>query len=145
MPSHYDNTYHHTFSKPTYDREEDKVKYQTVREFDAVFEMQPARLPTREEEIAYIDWLAEDLRSDPFLSYRARKYMAGPKRVPWKNQREIKRQFQYTFFTHWLVGATLAWPLAVWVGRRMKHYQGGVPVVPYQRFVHDFPNVEPGR
>jgi hypothetical protein len=30
-------------------------------------------------------------------------------------------------------------------GRRMKHYQGGVPVVPYQRFVHDFPNLDPSR
>ena len=25
----------------------------------------------------------------------------------------------------------------------MKRYQGGVPVVPYQRFIHDFPNLEP--
>ena len=39
----------------------------------------------------------------------------------------------------------LTWPLGVWVGRRMTRYQGGVPVVPYQRFVHDFPNLDPGR
>jgi hypothetical protein len=25
----------------------------------------------------------------------------------------------------------------------MKVNQGGVPVVPYQRFIHDFPNLEP--
>jgi len=44
---------------------------------------------------------------------------------------------------HWLVGASLCWPVGVVIGRRMKSYQGGVPVVPYQRFVHDFPNLEP--
>jgi hypothetical protein len=33
--------------------------------------------------------------------------------------------------------------LAVWVGRRAQRYQGGVPIVPYNRFVHDFVNVDP--
>jgi hypothetical protein len=31
------------------------------------------------------------------------------------------------------------------IGRRMKRYSGGVPVVPYQRFIHDWPNLEPSR
>ena len=44
-----------------------------------------------------------------------------------------------------MIGGILAWPLACIVGRRMKVYQGGVPVVPYQRFIHDFPNLEPGK
>lgn len=50
-----------------------------------------------------------------------------------------------TFAMHWALGGLLAWPVAVMFGRRMNHYQGGVPVVPYQRFVHDFPNLEPSR
>jgi hypothetical protein len=33
--------------------------------------------------------------------------------------------------------------LAVYVGRRWKRTQGGLPAVPFQRFVHDFPVVEP--
>ncbi len=69
--------------------------------------------------------------------------MAGPKRWGWKNQREIKRQYQYTFAVNWGIGALMTWPLAVWVARRMQRYQGGVPQVPYNRFVHDFINVEP--
>jgi hypothetical protein len=48
-----------------------------------------------------------------------------------------------TFLVNFGIGYMLTWPLAVWVGRWAKSYQGGVPVVPYQRFVHDFPNVEP--
>ena len=59
--------------------------------------------------------------------------------------RELKRQYQYTFMAHWIVGGIAFWPIACMFGNRMKRYQGGVPVVPYQRFVHDFPNLEPTR
>lgn len=40
-----------------------------------------------------MDFLANDLRSDPWLTYRFRKYMAGPKRIPWKNSYEIKKDY----------------------------------------------------
>lgn len=82
--------------------------------------------------------------SDPWITYRFRKYTAGPKRWPWKNQREVKRQYQYTFLANAMLGAFLTAPVAVWVGRRAQRYQGGVPIVPQQRWVHDFPNVDPG-
>jgi hypothetical protein len=38
----------------------------------------------------------------------------------------------------------MTWPVAVLLARRSKVSQGGVPVVPYNQFVHDFINVEPG-
>ena len=46
-----------------------------------------------------------------------------------------------------MLGSVLAWPVAVLVGRRAKHYQFGVPVVPtlHSRFSHDFVNVEPAK
>ena len=43
-----------------------------------------------------------------------------------------------------IIGSILTAPLGVWLGRRVQRYQGGVPIVPYQRFVYDFPNVDPG-
>jgi len=46
---------------------------------------------------------------------------------------------------NWIMGSVLAWPAAVLVGRRMKHGRGGVPVVPVQRFVDDWPAVEPNK
>ena len=47
---------------------------------------------------------------------------------------------------HWILGSAICWPLGVMIGRRAKHYQGGVPVVPtYVRFHYDFINVEPSR
>lgn len=78
------------------------------------------------------------------MTPRFRKFMAGPKRWPWKNSREIKNQYQFTFAVNFLVGAALTSPFAVWVGRRAKHYQGGVPIVPQPRWVFDFINVDPG-
>lgn len=145
MPSQYDTSYHWEYSKPTYDREEDKIKAQTIKEADYVFERRPPREPTRDDELEYMEWLEKEFRNDPWFTPRFRKYMAGPKRWPWKNQREIKHQYQYTWLFNFLIGATLTWPLGVWVGRRARHYQGGVPIVPYNRYVHDFPNLEPTR
>jgi predicted nucleic acid-binding protein len=70
--------------------------------------------------------------------------MAGPKRWPWKNAREIKNQYSFTYWTNFVIGCVLTSPFAIWVGRRSKHYQGGVPIVPQQRWIHDFINVDPG-
>ena len=134
MPSHYDNTYNYKMSEPSYDTDHDKLRTQIAREADAVLEMRPPPVPSREQEIAYIDWLAEDLRSDPWLTHRFRKYTAGPKRVPWKNYREISWQHKTRTAVAWLFGSAMLWPISIAVGRRMKHYQGGVGVVPYQRY-----------
>ncbi len=87
MPSHFDNTYNHIFSAPEYDRDQDKNRYEKIREVDEVLEMSPARLANQSEEDDYVDWLAADFRSDPWLTYRFRKYTANPKRIPWKNNR----------------------------------------------------------
>ena len=43
-----------------------------------------------------------------------------------------------------MIGAILTWPLGVYIGERAKNTQGGVPIVPSQRLIHDFPNLEPG-
>ena len=42
-----------------------------------------------------------------------------------------------------MIGAFLTWPIGVYIGKRAKTTKGGVPMVPSQRFVHDFPNLEP--
>ena len=110
------------FSEPEYDDEADIKRYQGIREADEVLEMKPPRLPTQAEEDRYLDFLADSFREDPVLSIRWRKYTPGPKRIPFKNTRQLKRQYQYTFFVHWMMGAALGWPIAVAVGRRAKHY-----------------------
>lgn len=122
MPSHYDNTYNYKMSEPSYDRDHDKEKAHAAREADSVLEMRPPPVPSRDQEIAYIDWLAEDLRSDPWVTHRFRKYMAGPKRVPWKNYREIRWNHKARTWLCWIFGSAMLWPVSIAIGRRMKHY-----------------------
>lgn len=145
MPSTFDNTYHARFVEPVYDTEADRRKFQSIREADEIYELKTPGVPTQDQENAYLDFLEDSFKSDPWVTVRFRKYMAGPKRLPWQNQREIQRTYKYTFLVHWLMGGLLAWPVGVFVGRRMKMTQGGVPITPVQRFVHDFPNLEPSR
>ena len=42
---------------------------------------------------------------------------------------------------NWLIGTALFWPVGVFVGRRYRSTHGGVPLVPQQKIVYDFPNV----
>ena len=91
----------------------------------------------------YMEFLSNDIRSDPWITYRFRKYMAGPKRIPWRNNYQIKKQYQYDFAVNWAIGAFFFWPIACMIARRAKVYTTGVPIVPYQRFIHNYPNVDP--
>jgi hypothetical protein len=46
MSSQFDNTYQHSYSQPTYDSVQDKIKYQVIREADYVLEESIPRQPT---------------------------------------------------------------------------------------------------
>ena len=65
--------------------------YHLQKEADEVLELKVPDVPTPEQEVEYIDWLQEDFKSDPWITYRFRKYTANPKRIPWKNTRQLKR------------------------------------------------------
>lgn len=91
MSSTFDNSYHHVYKKPNFDDEMDRKMWQLNREADEVLEVRAPPVPTQEMENEYMDWLQDDFKSDPWVTYRFRKYTANPKRIPWKNQRRIKR------------------------------------------------------
>mmetsp|Transcript_17467 Transcript_17467/g.12471 ORF Transcript_17467/g.12471 Transcript_17467/m.12471 type:complete len:211 (-) Transcript_17467:72-704(-) len=80
---------------------------------------------------------------DPVLHHRYMKYRASPKRIPFRNAMELKRANQYEFAVKMAFGSVLAWPIGVFIGRWSKKNAGGVPVVPYSRYVPDWPNVNP--
>jgi len=71
--------------------------------------------------------------------------MSGPKRHGFKNLAHLKRDYRNQYWFNFFMGAAVSWPLAILIGRRMTRSQGGVAVVPLQRFVHDHPNVHPMR
>ena len=91
MPSRFDPVYHKRFAQPIYDSDEDRKIQQLQREADEVLELRPPPVPTHEQEVEYIDWLKDDIKQDPWLIPRWRKYSAGPKRIAYKNINEIKR------------------------------------------------------
>ena len=57
MPSFYDNTYHNTYRKPTYDREEDKIARNNKRVEEEIYEPVAPPEPTQEQENEYMDFL----------------------------------------------------------------------------------------
>ena len=143
MVSHFDTSYHDKYRRPTYDSVEDLRDRQLQREFEAIFEPKKPHVPTPEEEVEYIDWLQEDFKSDQWLTYRFRKSTANPKRIPWKNMRQLKRQYQYNIIVHWALGALLTWPVAVSIGKLYQKTWHGVPLVPMNLYKHDFIDVSP--
>lgn len=70
--------------------------------------------------------------------------MAHPRRHGWGNRTDILNRYRRDFLANMIVGALFIWPVAALAGKRAQRYQGGCAVVPYQRFVHDNPNVLPG-
>ena len=74
--------------------------------------------------------LQDDIKGDRWLTMRPRKLMSNPKRVPWKNYRTLRDDYRRAWLVNFLIGAGLAWPVAVLVGRRATVSQGGVAAVP---------------
>ena len=87
--------------------------------------------------------LENEFKSDPWVTHRFRKYMAGPKRWAFKNVREMKNDFQANFGVNFMIGFLLMWPVSIFLARRQKVLGTGVPSIPYNRFVHDFINLDP--
>ena len=78
-------------SKPIYDTNEDRVRQQRIREADYILEAAVPELPDRETELEYMQWLQDDIRSDPWVALHFKKLMAGPKRIPHKNHTELNK------------------------------------------------------
>lgn len=91
MPSQFDNTLNFHLSKPIYDTTEDQIRQQRIREADYILEANVPEVPDRETELEYMQWLQDDIRSDPWIALHFKKYMAGPKRVPFKNADELNK------------------------------------------------------
>lgn len=145
MPNHYDSTYAEHNRVPVFDSEKDQKIFERRRELNEILEPRAPGIPTQEMENEYMDFLAEDMRKDPWIHWRYHKYMAGPKRIPWRNSYEIKNDFKREWWTNFVIGGMLFWPFACAIGRRAKSTRGGVPTVPVNTFIHDHPNLDPTR
>jgi hypothetical protein len=70
--------------------------------------------------------------------------MAGPRRWPLKNAHYIENQYKFAFWTNAAISAAFTAPFAVWMARRLKQYQGGVPAIPYLKYGYDFVSLDLG-
>ena len=84
-----DWSYHWEYSKPAFDTVEDQVRYQRIKEAEYILEPRVPDLPDRQTELDYMEWLKNDLRSDPWVAFRKQKLAASPKRVPFANRTRL--------------------------------------------------------
>lgn len=143
MPRINDMSYHQVLRRPEFYNDEQREEHIQKRIDDAIYEKAIPPLPTRQQELDYLEELEKDFRSDPWLHNRFRKLQAGPFRIPYKKTRELVEQQRMVKLLNFLLGAILVSPLAIGVGRRLRVTSGGVPRVYFPKNWHMFPNVQP--
>ena len=90
-----------------------------------------------------MEFLRKSLNSNPWVTWRFRKYTASPIRIPWSNYREQVWDYNYRFMATALVAGFFFYPVACMIGRRFKVSNGGVPLAPINKFQHSFPDLNP--
>jgi hypothetical protein len=70
-------------------------------------------LPTREQEIAYLDHMEKSFLEDPILTIHPKLYGASPFRLYWRYYHEMQMEYRKTFLKNFLISAGLAWPLVI--------------------------------
>lgn len=70
-------------------------------------------LPSRAEELAYLDFLEKSIGEDPIITLRPKRYSAGPLRLRWRALTEIRHEYRKTFLKNFFSGCILALPLSI--------------------------------
>lgn len=143
MPKVIDTSYNQDLSSPNFYSEAQRKEYVNKRIEDVIFEKQVPPLPTRQQELNYIDNLETEFRNQPWLRRRYRKLQAGPLRKPYERSKILMKEYRFNYITNFAIGALLSSPLAIWWGRNNRRTAGGIPVVYYAKNYHNFPNVNP--
>lgn len=143
MPRIVDTSYHNYLSNPNYYSREQKEEYLEKRIDDVILENKVPPIPTRQMELDYLEKLEKDFRSDSWISNRFRKLQAGPLRAPYKRTRELQTEYRMAYWTHFLLGAALVYPLAILFGRGLRKTTGGIPKYYMARNYHNFPDISP--
>lgn len=68
-------------------------------------------LPTREQELNYLNFLEASFNSDPWLTIHPRKYMANPHRLAYKNRMSYRKEYYKTFLKNFLATVIITTPL----------------------------------
>lgn len=85
-------------------------------------------LPTREQELEYMKFLEESIRTDPWISLRYKKYMASPWRLYYKKKIEQRNEYYKTFLINFLISTTLSWPIIIYLSKKRMVTSAGIPI-----------------
>jgi hypothetical protein len=84
-------------------------------------------IPTREQEIEYINYLEKSILTDPWITLRPKKHMANPWRLYWKKKFEMRREYYKTFAKNFFGTIAIAWPIIMFFARKRQYTKTGVP------------------
>ena len=84
-------------------------------------------LPSREQEIEYMNFLEQSIKTDPWITLRPKKHMANPWRLHWKKLFEQRREYYKTFALNFSLTITLCYPLIFYLAGRRQYSSSGVP------------------
>jgi predicted metallo-beta-lactamase superfamily hydrolase len=70
-------------------------------------------LPTRQEELAYLDLLEKSIGEDPIVTLRPKRYSAGPNRHRWRQMTEIRHEYRKTFLKNFITSGLITLPLSI--------------------------------
>ena len=70
-------------------------------------------LPTRQEELDYLNFLEKSIGEDPIITLRPKRWSAGPMRLRWKAMTEIRTEYRKTFLKNFIASSILVLPLSI--------------------------------
>jgi hypothetical protein len=70
-------------------------------------------VPTREQELKYLDWLQKSFSEDRIFTRHPKLYGASPFRLHFRNYVETKREYLKTFLKNFVASIALSWPLII--------------------------------
>jgi len=141
MPRSVDTSYNEVLSRPDFYDENQREEYLQKRIMDNILEPVIPPLPNRQQELDYMKGLEKEFRQDRWIHTRFRKLAAGPLRRPYIKTRQLKQKQRVEYAINFLMGSIFFAPLGIFIGRRLRNTQSGVPKIHYPKNYHRFPNV----
>lgn len=70
-------------------------------------------LPTRQEELDYLNWLEKSIAQDPIITIRPHRYMAGPMRLRWRALTAYRNEYRKNFAKNFFLYAFILSPVSI--------------------------------
>lgn len=70
-------------------------------------------LPTREQELQYLDFLEKSIAEDKFFTIHPRLYSAGPNRLRFKAMKEMRHEYRMVFLKNMITSALILLPINI--------------------------------